>query len=102
MHGADHLRLRHRVHVVVEAIDQTIDGSGSADPLEHRAGEVAIGHFYRATLRRPKLRASFWSTGRTASISRAAAASTDSPAVSTTAVARAYSGSRLSRMLRNS
>ena len=36
------------------------------------------GSPYSATLRSPKLRASFCSTGRTASISRAAAASTDS------------------------
>ena len=41
-----------------------------------------------ATLRKPNDRASFCSTGRIESISRAAAASTESPAVSTTAAAR--------------
>src|SRR6202790_199436 len=43
---------------------------------------------------RANIRASLCSTGATASIRRAAASSTVSPAVSTTAEARAYSGSR--------
>ena len=55
-----------------------------------------------AALRKPKVCASLRSTGATASTRRAAALSMLSPAVSTTAEARAYSGSRLTRMLRNS
>src|SRR6266702_3164255 len=56
----------------------------------------------RLSYPRANIRASSCSTGATASIKRAAAASTARPAVSTTAEARAYSGSRLTRMLRNS
>ena len=44
MHGADHRRLRQRVHAVVEAIDQGVDCGAAADPLEHGDGDVAVGH----------------------------------------------------------
>ena len=44
MHGADDARLRQRVHALVEAIDQPIDGGAAADAVEHGRGDVAVSH----------------------------------------------------------
>ena len=38
------LRLRQRVHAIVEAIDQPIDRGTAADPLEHGDCDVALAH----------------------------------------------------------
>ena len=67
------------------------NGPGSAE--RHEECRTASGT--RELHPRANIRASCATTGVTASISRAAALSTLSPAVSTTAEARAYSGSRL-------
>src|SRR5207248_1211994 len=69
---------------------------------ERKAALTIDGLPYDTALRSPNIRASCSSTGVTALNSRAPAASTESPAVSTTAEAREYSGSRLIKMLRNS
>src|ERR1700694_4849417 len=69
------------LHAWVPALRRT------AEEALHRVRDTRVSHA------RANMRASFCSTGATASFRRAAAASTLSPAVSTTAEARAYSGS---------
>src|SRR5205807_1767093 len=98
----------HRERLRLHAARTRKDGVGNAGASRDRSVRQSppLLRDDRIAPRRPhpcaNIRASCSSTGVTALKRRAAAASTESPAVSTTADARAYSGSRLSKMLRNS